>query len=207
MPELNFLIFCIFLLFFSEFSCSDRVWTEFGTKIFFLSFLASLSPFWIEIKTKLTFLIFWIFLLFFSEYSCPGRVLMEFGTKIFFLFLSLSQPVLAKNNTRKRFFNFLICFSIFLGICLPGSSVSGIRDKNFFLVFSAYLIPFWLEIMLEFFFFNFLDRNNAGKRFFNFLIFFLFFLEFSCLGRVSTEFRSKTFFTLSRPILSRSSEQ
>ena len=34
-PEGGFLIFSIFLLFFSKFSCPGRVWTEFGTKIFF----------------------------------------------------------------------------------------------------------------------------------------------------------------------------
>ena len=39
MPESGFLIFWIFLLFFSEFSCRGWVWTEFGTKIFL-----SLSP-------------------------------------------------------------------------------------------------------------------------------------------------------------------
>ena len=33
--ERCYLIFWIFLLFFSEFSFSGRVWTEFGTKIFF----------------------------------------------------------------------------------------------------------------------------------------------------------------------------
>ena len=36
MLERGFLIFWIFLLFFSEFSSSGRVWTEFGTKSFSL---------------------------------------------------------------------------------------------------------------------------------------------------------------------------
>ena len=82
--------FNCFFYFFSEFSCPGRVWTEFGTKIFFLSFSASLSPFWIEIMLDRGFLIFLFFLLFFSEYSCPGRVWTEFGTKIFF---SLSRAI------------------------------------------------------------------------------------------------------------------
>ena len=39
-----------------------------------------------------------------------------------------------------------------------------------------------------------LAKNNARNRFFNFLIFFLFFLEFSCPGRLWMEFGSKIFF-------------
>ena len=36
MPGRGFWIFWIFLLFFSEFSCPYRLWTEFGTNFFFL---------------------------------------------------------------------------------------------------------------------------------------------------------------------------
>ena len=39
-----------------------------------------------------------------------------------------------------------------------------------------------------------LDRNNAWMMFFNFWIFLLLFLEFSCLGRVGTEIGTKFFF-------------
>ena len=42
---------------------------------------------------------------------------------------------------------------------MPGSSMNGIRDKNIFLSFSAYLIPFSL-------------KNNTGKTFFLFFEFF-----------------------------------
>ena len=57
----------------------------------------------------------------------------------------------------------------------------------------AYLIPFWLKIML-------------GRRFIIFLIFLLFFWEFFCPGRVCTELRAKfffffLFFGLSQPVL------
>jgi len=49
-----------------------------------------------------------------------------------------------------------------------------------------------------------LDRNNAGINFFNFLNFFAFFFwEFSSLGWVGTEFGTKSFFSLSKPISSR----
>ena len=73
-------------------------------------------------------------------------------------------------------------FVIFIGIFLPVSRMNEIRDKNFFLPFSAYLIPFWLKIMpergilifwifLQFFFRNFLAsvkyERNSGLKFFS----------------------------------------
>ena len=86
------------------------------------------------------------------------------GPKFFSLYLGPSNPVLAKNNTGNRIFNFLNFFAVFLGIFLLGSSRNGIRDKFFFLSFSAYLIPFWLKIMPEigfliFWFFLYFFRN------------------------------------------------
>ena len=84
MPERDFLIFWIFLLYFSEFSCPGRVWAEFGTIISFFPFSAYLISFCLEIMPERGFLIFWIFLLFFSEFSCPGRVWTKFWTKFFF---------------------------------------------------------------------------------------------------------------------------
>ena len=110
------------------------------------------------------------------------------GLKFFSLFLGLSDPVLAKNNAGKRFFNFLIFFAIFFGIFFPRPSKNENRDNFFCLSFSAYLLPV-------------LAKSNFGKRFFNFLIFYnIFFLEFSCSGWVRTEFRTKIFFSLSRSI-------
>ena len=106
---------------------------------------------------------------------------MKFGTKIFFLFLGLSHPVLAKYKTRKRFFIFLNFFTIFFRIFFPWSSMNGIRDWNFILTFSAYLIPFWQKIMVE-------------SGFLIFLIFLPFFSEVSCPGREWTEFGTKIFF-------------
>ena len=89
MPERGFLIFWIFLLFFSEFSSTGRVWTEFEPKLF-CRFLGLSYPVWAKIMPERCFLIFWIFLLFFSELSSAGRVWMEFGTKVF---LSLSPII------------------------------------------------------------------------------------------------------------------
>ena len=77
-----------FLNFFRNFSCTGRVLTEFGTKIFF-SFLAHLIPFWLKLIPERGFLIFLIFWPFLSEFSCPALVLTEFWTKFFY---SLSQP-------------------------------------------------------------------------------------------------------------------
>ena len=125
-------------------------------KFFFFSFLASLSLFWIEIMLDRGFLIFWFFLLFFSEYSCPGWVWTEFGTKIF---LSLSQPILARNNTRKRFFNFFCYFSRNFLAWVDCERNSGL---NFFSPFLGLSHPV-------------LVRNNVGKMFFNFLNYFAIF--------------------------------
>ena len=79
-----------------------------------------------------------------------------------------------------KFFHF---FFYFFRIFLPWSRMNRIREFNFFFSFSAYLIPFWLKIMLErVFFFNF----------FNF--FAIFFLDFSSSGWVGTEFGTKIYF-------------
>ena len=173
--------FWIFLLLFSEFSCPGQVWMEFGTKIF-LSFLAYLIPFWLKIMPERGFLIFWIFLLFFSEFSCPGRVWKKFETKSFLFFPAYLVPFWLKIMPECGFLIF------FFRIFLPGSIMNGTRDKIFSL-FPGLSHPV-------------LAKNNAGKRFFNFWIFLLFFSEFSCPGRAWTEFETKIFFSHSRPMLS-----
>ena len=92
MPGIGFVIFWIFLLYFSEFSCTGQEWTEFGTKILFSLSLPTSSRFGKKIMSERGFLIFWIFFLYFSEFSCPGRVWTEFGTQIFFpLFRRISS--------------------------------------------------------------------------------------------------------------------
>ena len=111
------------------------------------------------------------------------RVEYERNSKLnfFFLFFGLSDIVLAKNNARRRFFNFFDFFSTFFGNLLFRSSMNGIQDKIFFLYFLVHVIPFWLKIMLE-------------RDFLIFWIFLLFFSEFSCPGRVWMEFGTKIFF-------------
>ena len=135
------------------------------------------------------FLIFSIFLLFFWNFLLWVEYERHSGVKFFSLFLGLSHPVLAKNNAGKRFFNFLNFFAIFFEFFFPRPSMNGNRDKISFLSFSAYLLPFWLKIITE-------------RDFLIFWFFFIFFSKFSCPGQVWTDFGTKIFFTLSRPISS-----
>ena len=163
MAKRGFLIFWIFLQFFSELSSLGRVWPEFRTKFFFFSFSAYLIPFWVKITQERGFLIFLIFFFLFSSvFSCPGRVWTEFGTKIFFLFLGLSQPFLDRNDDGTKFFNFLNFFLFFWNFLarVVYERNSGLKLFSLFLGLSH----------------TFLAKNNAGKLFLNFLNFFTFFL-------------------------------
>ena len=115
-------------------------------------------PFWLGILLKRGFLIFWIFLLFFSEFYCRVEYERISGLKFFSPFLGLSHPVLAKNNAGKRFFDFLNFFAIFFGILLPGRVWTEFETKIFspFLGLSYPVLP----------------GNNARTRFFNFFCYF-----------------------------------
>ena len=136
------------------------------------------------------FIIFWIFLQFFRIFLARVEYERNSVVKFCFHFFDLSHPVLAKNNTGKRFYNFLNFFTIFFGIFFPGSSMNGILEWNFVFTFSAYLIPFWLKIML-------------GWGFIIFWFFLQFFSDFSCPGRVWMEFCSEILISLFRSISSR----
>ena len=97
------MIFLIFFLFFSKFSCPGRVGTEFGTKIFFPSFLVYLLPFWLKLMPKRGFFNFFnFFAIFFRNFLPRAEDERNSGLKFFSLFLGLSRPVLAKNNAGKR---------------------------------------------------------------------------------------------------------
>ena len=129
---------------------------------------------------------FLIFLLFYSEFSSPRRVRTEFENKIFFLlFFVLSHPVLAKNNTGKRFLNFFEFFCYFIQNFLPRAEYERNSRLNFFSRFLSLSHPVP-------------NKNNARKRFFMFSNFFaIFFSEFSSPSRVWTEFGTKIFFSFS----------
>ena len=128
MPERGFLSLWIFLLFFLEFSCLGRVWTEFRTKNFFHSFLANLIPFSLKRMPEVVFQIFEFFCYVFRNFLARVGYERNSGRNFFFLFLGLSHPVWAKNNAGKRFFYFLNYFAIFFWIFFCGSSMNGIRD-------------------------------------------------------------------------------
>ena len=115
------------------------------------------------------------------------------GLKFFSLFLGLSHPVLVINNARIKFFSFLnffpILFYFFNFLAWVGQEQnSGIKFFSAFLGQSHPVLP----------------KNNAAKRFFNFLNIFAFsFWNF--LARVECEWNSalKFFCPLSQPISSR----
>ena len=93
----------------------------------------------------------------------------------------------------RRFIIFWIFLLFFFGIFFPGSSMNGILEWNFVFTFSAYVIPFWLKIMLgrDFKFFEF---------FYNFFRIFLARVEYERNSGV--KFCSH-FFGLSHPVLAK----
>ena len=121
----RFFNFLNFLLFFSQFSFPCGVWPEFGTKIFLL-FLGLFQP---VLDRNNAGINFFIFLLFFLEFSYPGRVWTEFGTKFFFFSFSAYLSLFwLKIMPERCFLIFLLFFSIFFGIFLPGSNMNGIWE-------------------------------------------------------------------------------
>ena len=187
-----------FLNFFTELSSPGQVWTEFGTKIFFLSYSAYLLPFRLKIKPERDFLIFWFFLLLFWNFLPRAVYEQNSGLKFFSHFRGLSDPVLAKNNAGTRFFNFFNFFAIFFGIFFPRPSKNENRDNFFFLSFPAYLLPV-------------LAKSNFGNRFFNFLIFYnIFFWNFLALVGYKQNSRLKffsLFLGLSNPNLAKNNAE
>ena len=75
--------FDFFFLFFSQFSSSGRVWTEFGTKCFF-SFSAYLILFWLQKRLERGFLIFFFY--FFHNFL--ARVEYEWNSGLNFFYFS-----------------------------------------------------------------------------------------------------------------------
>ena len=109
------------------------------------------------------------------------------GQKFIFLFLGLSQPDLDRNIAVIMFLKFLNCFANFFWNILDRVGKERNSGLKFFsLSFSFYLTPVWIKIMLEWYF-----------------LIFWFFLQYSCQGWVGTEFGTKIYFSLSRPISAR----
>ena len=94
-------------------------------------------------------------------------------------------------NAGKGFFNFLNFLAFFFRYFLTRVEYERNLGINFFFLFLGLPQPV-------------LDGNNDRINFFSFFNFFtIFYLEFFSSGWVGTEFGSKIFFSLSRPISSR----
>ena len=131
-------------------------------KIFFLSFSAYLILFWLKIMLERGFLIFSIFFeIFLPRPSMNGN----WGKFFFSLLFGLSTPVLAKNNSGKRFFLFFWHFFFyFFWNFLARAEYERNSGLKFFSLFLCQSHP----VLAEY---------NTGKRVFNFFpIFFGIFL-------------------------------
>ena len=171
-----------------EFSCSGRVWTEFGTEIFIFSFLAHLIPFWLKIMLERVFKIFEFFCYFFRNFLARVEHERNSGLNFFFIsFLASLNPFWIEIMLELSFLIFCIFLLFFFNIQgLVGWEKNLGPNFFFFFSFLAYLIPLWRKIMPE-------------RGFSIFCIFLLFFSEFSYPGWLWTEFGTIFFFSQSRP--------
>ena len=129
----DFLIFLIFLRFFSEFSCPRRLWTEFDTKILF-SPSRLMSSRLAKNIAEMRFYIFWIFLLFFSKFSCPGRVTELEPNFFFFSFTAYLILFWQKIMPGRGYLIFLLFFSEF---SFPVQGWTEFGTKIFFSLFRS----------------------------------------------------------------------
>ena len=113
-------------------------------------------------------------MIFFFEFSIPGWVGTEFRTKIFF---SFSRAISARFGYKYCLFDI---FSNFFGNFLARDGMERNLERKFFSLLLSLSQPG-------------LDRNIVGMMFFNFLVFFPIFLEFSSPCRVRMEFGTKFF--------------
>ena len=97
------------------------------------------------------------------------------------LFVSLLQPILARNDAIMDFYQFFHFFANFFGIFYYVSSGNETELQFLFSPFLGLLQPI-------------LAWNEATMVFVDFLIFFLFFLEFSITCRVWTEWKDNFYF-------------
>ena len=120
---------------------------------------------------------FEFFCYFFRKFLARVGYERNSGRKFFCLFLGLSHPVWARNNARKRFFNFLNFFAIFFPNFLPWVEYErNSRLKKLFCRFLDLSYPVWA-------------KYNTGKRFFNFLNFFAIFFRIFFRGSSMNEIR------------------
>ena len=139
---------------------------------FFYSFSIIPILFWQEIKPEWCFWIFWIFILFFWNFL--NRVGLERTRNqiCFSLIHGLLLLIQARNKVGMMFSNFLNFYTIFLKISKLGW-VGTDSERKFLFSFSTFLVPFWVEIKLEwcflifwifyYFFWTFLDRVGLER--------------------------------------------
>ena len=149
MPELTFLIFWIFLLFFFwNFLAQFEYVRNSGLKFFSLFFSVS-HPVLAKNYAGMRFFNFLNFFTIFLGIFLPGSCINGIQDyDFFFSFSAYLVPFWLKILPEWGFLIFWFFFYFFRN-CLLGSIMNGIREENFFLAFSAYLIPFWLKIMPE----------------------------------------------------------
>ena len=128
MPGIGFIIFRIFLLFFSEFSCPVEYERNSRVKFCF-HFFGRSHPVLARTNAGTRFYDFFeFFCYFFQNFLARVKYERNSGAKFCFHFFGLSHPFLAKNNAGKRFYNFLNFFTIFFEIFLPVSRLNGILE-------------------------------------------------------------------------------
>ena len=120
-----FVIFEFFCYFFRNFLA--RVKFERNLGLNFFSFSSFLIPFWLGIMRETGFLIFSnFFAIFFWIFMFGVQCKRNSGLKVFSPFHGLSLPILGRNISWNRFFNFFNFFANFFRIFFPGSSMNGI---------------------------------------------------------------------------------
>ena len=153
MSERGFLPFWILLLlflqFFLEFSYSGQVWTEFGNKIFFLSFSAYLILFWLKIMPESGNL----FLSIFFGIFFPGPSMNGIRDKIFYRSFSTNLIPFSLKILPERGFLIYWFFFYFSRNFLTRVENERNSGQNFFSLFFHLSHPV-------------LAKNNAGKTFF-----------------------------------------
>ena len=180
MSDRGFLIFWFFCYFFRNFLARVKYERNSGQK-FFLAFSAYDLPKNIAGKRFFNFLNF--FTIFF-KILFPGLSMNGIRDKFFCLLLGHSQPIFDRNNAGINIFNFFDFFCFFFRNFLAQVEYEQNSGLKFFSLFVGLSQPD-------------LDINNAEINFSNF---FAFFLEFSGTGCLGTEFGTKIFFPLCRPI-------
>ena len=127
---------------------SDRNETKRNDNFYFLSFSAFSNSFWLEMRPLWYFLIFWIFLVFFWNFQLRIELVRN-GTTIFIY--SLSRPFqtyfgLKRSHNRVFLFFEFFCYFFFIISYSSDRNETKRNDNFYFLYFSAFSNPFWLEM-------------------------------------------------------------